>query len=408
MNTDFTREAVPDNGKVPLLTLIVIFVAFVICASSLFIGAELSKIVHPKDIVAVTIYGNAILFIIMFLTCNIGCKLGLSSALIAKRFFGIIGGKVISVIFAVALLGWFAVQTGFFGQTLEAMFPDYFLSSKHVAMVWGGSLMILTASFGIKGLDFISKIATPAILLISIYTLATLNPNSPVLTTETNFTDSISAVIGGWIVGAIILSDYTRFAKNNFHSIIAIFIGIIVSNTIVILAGYYLSVYTEYSNLPLAMLSSGMGFLPLVFIVLSQWTTNDSNLYSSSLSLASFIDLSKGKIVLVLGAIGIIVALLGLSDHFIDFLIFLGIVFPPIGSIFIIDYYILKSECKKAINYFAFIAILLGIILSKTITLSIPVIDAMVFTAVIYSAIIIFSKIKNVGNIKWLFTRIYE
>src|SRR3546814_19749177 len=75
----------------------------------------------------------------------------------------------------------------------------------------------------------------------------------------------------------------------------------------------------------------GMGFgLPaLAMLLLSIWTINALNLYSAGLSLAAtFPGIRQGVIIVAGGLIGCIFALLGLLDHFLPFLVTLGLILP--------------------------------------------------------------------------------
>jgi cytosine permease len=82
----------------------------------------------------------------------------------------------------------------------------------------------------------------------------------------------------------------------------------------------------------------GFGVGALAMLILSIWTINALNLYSASLSLtATFPRFRQWTYTVVGGVVGTIIALLGIIDAFIPFLIFLGIIIPPIAAIYVID-----------------------------------------------------------------------
>lgn len=76
----------------------------------------------------------------------------------------------------------------------------------------------------------------------------------------------------------------------------------------------------------------------------AQWTTNDNNLYTGSLGLRNVVNLSKTVIVIVLGVLGLGIALIGIQDYFVPFLNALGTYVPPIAGVMIADHWIVKPK----------------------------------------------------------------
>ncbi len=81
----------------------------------------------------------------------------------------------------------------------------------------------------------------------------------------------------------------------------------------------------------------------LIILIMAQWTTNDNNLYTSSLGIANMIPVKKKKITLIVGIIATLIGTAGLADYFITWLSILGIGLPPMAGIIIADYYVLKK-----------------------------------------------------------------
>lgn len=75
---------------------------------------------------------------------------------------------------------------------------------------------------------------------------------------------------------------------------------------------------------------------------------NDWNLYSSSLGVVNFLGVvlrrpvNRGLLTLILGVVGSVLAAAGILDKFTDFLIVLGVAFPPIVGITVAEYYVVK------------------------------------------------------------------
>ncbi len=100
---------------------------------------------------------------------------------------------------------------------------------------------------------------------------------------------------------------------------------------------------------PSCRAAGGAGLLVVVFSTLR---VNDLNLYSSSLGIVNAVEGITGKklkytyTTLVIGILGTTLSVLGILDRFVDFLTVLGVVFPPIIGIMLVDHYLLRSHRK--------------------------------------------------------------
>lgn len=82
----------------------------------------------------------------------------------------------------------------------------------------------------------------------------------------------------------------------------------------------------------------------MVVLILATWTTNTTNAYSAGLNAVMVFNLKEsGRSVatVVLGAIGTVLAAVGVAGNFEGFLTLLGNAFMPIIALFIVEYWIL-------------------------------------------------------------------
>ena len=153
---------VPDSERKGFLSVAFVAAGYCICMSGLYTGTAIAFGMSLKDAVIAVLVGNAVLSIYGGAVGAAGAKEGVASAMLARHSFGREGSKVIGILLAVVMLGWYAVQVGFFGSTMSALFPGGgILTSQYVAAAWGGILMMLTAYFGYKGLNLLSYVAVP-------------------------------------------------------------------------------------------------------------------------------------------------------------------------------------------------------------------------------------------------------
>lgn len=306
-----------------------------------------------KDAIIAALVGNLVLSLYGGLIGMAGAKEGVATSMLARHSFGREGSKIISLVLALSMGGWYAVQVGFFGDTIAAMFPQAgFITNKYVAAFWGGILMLLSAYFGYKGLSMLSKIAIPLILITSIVgivaavnqtgsfsALASMEPASNI-----GIGAGIVMVVGSFAGGASAQADITRYAKTPKAAWIATLIGYMAANVFIIIAGFITNMATGAGDLPAAMLSLGLGFPALIVLIGAQWTTNDNNLYTSALGFRNIFNIEKSKITIIVGVTATIIGALGLSNYFTSWLNILGIGLPPMAGIIVADYFVIAKQ----------------------------------------------------------------
>ncbi len=97
---------------------------------------------------------------------------------------------------------------------------------------------------------------------------------------------------------------------------------------------------------------STSGFIGTIILIMATLKINDWNLYSSTLGIVNAIDtlfgkkISRTKATWVIGGIGTFLAAVGILQHFVGFLIILGVAIPPISGIMMTDYWILGRQRK--------------------------------------------------------------
>ncbi|WP_174224029.1 cytosine permease, partial [Candidatus Fukatsuia symbiotica] len=143
--------------------------------------------------------------------------------------------------------------------------------------------------------------------------------------------------------------------------------------------------------------------------ILATTKNNDACLYSSSLSLANVVEgvtcrkLSRTKLTIILGVVGTLLSMLGILERFTGFLILLGVVFPPIAGVMLVDYYILRTsrhlldvtcqrqtlpESTQLMGWPAVAACILGAIGGMTIEFGIPSFNSLIIACVVYSVLV--------------------
>ncbi len=351
---DYAVQRVPEGGRKGFFSVAMVSAGFCICMSGLMTGASFAMGLTLKQAIIASIIGNLILALYGGALGHAGAKEGVATSMLARVSFGFHGSKIISLIVAITMAGWYAFQCGFFGQTINAMFPEGgVIVAVPVAAAWGGILMLLSAYFGYKGLDVLSKVVVPLISAVAVIgviltvnandgwaNIAAMEPSEPM-----TLAAGIVAVVGSFAGGASAQADITRYAKNTKVAWGGTIFGYMLANTFIILAGFITTRGTGAESLPHAMLALGMGFPALLVLIGAQWTTNDNNLYTSSLGFCNIITkLTKKQLVLIIGIVATILGAAGAINYFVNWLVILGIGLPPMAGIIAADYLIIHKQ----------------------------------------------------------------
>ena len=93
------------------------------------------------------------------------------------------------------------------------------------------------------------------------------------------------------------------------------------------------------------MLAIGLGAAAFAIVIGGSWLLNALNLYSAALSVDAAIPrLSRTTTTVTCGLLGTLSAFLNILDHFLTFLFYLSIVFVPVASIIVIDFFWLRRS----------------------------------------------------------------
>ncbi|CAK6480947.1 cytosine permease [Peribacillus castrilensis] len=353
--TDFAREAVPKELRRSWFSMFSVLVAIGVDLSAVMLGAELANGMPLNQAILSVCVGSLILAILCTICAIVGASTNLSTSMITKYVFGKYGAQVFSIVLGISLLGWFGVQVGFFATNAHTVLQDAFHVSINVKVLSliGGLLMMTTAIFGYRAIEKLSVWSVPLLLGLMLFTLfLTLkNYSIPVSIPKAGgftFGSAISLVISIFIVGATVQPDISRWAKSKKDAIIATFFGIFIGNSFMIILAILMSKAMGTDDMMKIFITLGLAIPGILVLTLAQWTTNTSNLYSSSLGFSIvFTKIQKEWLTIILGIIATILAVLGIYDQFLSFLNILAIIIAPIGGIYVAEYFFVKTEFQR-------------------------------------------------------------
>lgn len=352
-NVDYSRTKVPEHKTVRGIQIASIIVGIGVTLPVFFVGSEITQAVGLYKASWIFIGVCIVLSILCGITAIIGNRTRLSTYMLLHFSFGKKGTQFINILVAITLLGWYAVTVEIFGQALvdackQLLNIDFPLSA---SIIIGSLLMTLTSIYGFRVIERFSSIAVPLMLLFIIYVLyiaTNSNSFSSLLNIDGDksmtITQAISAVVGMAILTPVLMPDYSRFARTDKDSLIAV-LGLTIGFPLVLLAGGIPSLITGEIDIMKIMIGLSLTIPALFILVFSTWTTNTANLYSTQLTLATVFTKTKdAKLGIVASVIGTMLALFGIATHFIDFLNISSIFIPPVSAIFIADFFFIKKQ----------------------------------------------------------------
>ena len=155
-----TLEQVPMEERKSWADVAMIQAGIMICVPSLMLGGILAESMPMSQAIWSGVIGYAVIVALMIFCGIMGSDLGVPTCVVASGVFGKQGSsKLISALFMISMIGWFAVQNGVCGSA----FSNLIEASTGVkipipvsTVVWG-IIMLVTAVYGINALDKLNK-----------------------------------------------------------------------------------------------------------------------------------------------------------------------------------------------------------------------------------------------------------
>ncbi|MDQ1609474.1 MAG: cytosine permease [Microbacteriaceae bacterium] len=394
LTSEYENEAVPANRRRSLLSVASVWAGFPMIITGAVTGATLvNGLGFVQGLVAMLI-GNALLLGYVGALSALSAKTGLNFSLQASRTFGRTGYVVCSALLSTLVLGWFAVQTGLVGASMAGAFP---VSATVVALI-AGVLFTLFTLLGIRALAIIGMVSVPLFLVLGIIAAAQASVHGVnVWTYHGTQTGSLALGVGVTLVFALfadsgsMTADFTRWAKTPRQALIATSTAFPIGNLVAMLVGGVIAAATAGSGDVFSLIAKNggvVGVIAVIFLFVNLGSVCTHCLYNSAVGWSSILKGRMRVLTLILGAIGTVVAVLGIWGFFVNWLNLLGVIVPPIGAIIIADQLILgraSIETTQRVRWQPFVAWAIGSGLALVVDLAMPgystVIVGLVFSA---------------------------
>lgn len=388
-SSDYPLTEVPQSDRKGLLSISVVLLGFTFFTATMWAGGNLAQSLPTSQLFGVILVGNLLLGIYASSLAYIACKTGLNAALIGRFCFGEIGCKLSDMILGFTQIGWYAWGTATIATILMKV-----LELPRVLeiplMVFFGFAFCLTALIGYKGMDWLSRIAVPAMMIfivLSIYKglvdIGGLENITGSSTGEMSMTAAITVVIGTFISGGTQATNWSRFASSPKVAVLATMAAFFVGNGLMVVTGVFGALIYQHADIVDVMLAQGMMVLAVLMLFLNIWTTQDNTIYNFAVAGCDLLRTDKRNVVILAGAvIGVVLAVGGIYNFLIPYLILLGTFIPPIGGTMMADFWFkhkgeypkLSESSRPDFNWVGLIAYAVGSLLAYTSPVLPPVV----------------------------------
>src|SRR5579862_338974 len=351
---EFSTSRVPSDRSMPWWRIATINVLFSVSLPTLITGMDLANESSRAVFLSSILLGSIILTVIGIHTSIVGCRARFSSYMLARIAFGAKGSMLLNLAFALSLIGWFGVNLNLFGDSIQRLLYGqlHYHGPKWPLELVAGILMTGTTLVGLKAINRLSMLIVPVLLVVCAFLLVKSLSHGSVSDilarappSGMSFGDAVSAIVGGYIVGAVIMPDTCRFIEPAHGAVWTAIFTYFVSNAGIMLIGGFAALALRRTDMLDLMLAMGLGAAAFAIVIGGSWLLNALNLYSAALSVDAALPRMRRSITTLLcGTLGTLAAFLNILDHFLTFLFYLSIVFVPVASIIVIDFFWLRRS----------------------------------------------------------------
>ena len=346
---DFPLGEVPDSARKGLWSLSVVLLGFTFFTSTMWAGGSLGiSYKFWPDLIFVMLLGNLLLGIYVAILGYIAFKSRLNTVLMCRFCFGDFGSKWPDLVFGLTQIGWYAWGTAMIAFMFTELvgFSDSFSIP---LMIFFGFFFCWTAYKGFKGLEILAAVAVPMMLILIIWSfiIATRDVGgftglAKIVPIETmTFGTALTIVFGTFVSGGTQATNWSRFANSASIAVWASLFAFFLGNGLMIFAGAYGGYVYQEPDIVRVLAIQGLWLPAIIMLLLNVWTTQGNTIYNFSVAGCNLFRSDKRRYFSIGGAaLGTLLAILGMYELLIPFIILLGTVIPPIGGVIMADFFI--------------------------------------------------------------------
>ena len=168
---EFALSEAPSTARKGLLPISMVLFSFTFFTGTMFAGGKLGMAFNFVDMLWIAAIGNGLLALYAAALALIASRSGLNTVLMGRFCFGEAGSRLSDFILGFAELGWYAWGAATVAIVLVKMLGLAEGFTVPLMIVFGFGFSI-TAIIGFKGLDVLSRISVPLMLVLMIVSMA--------------------------------------------------------------------------------------------------------------------------------------------------------------------------------------------------------------------------------------------
>jgi len=344
---DFPLSEAPRSARKGLLSISMVLFSFTFFTGTMFAGGKLGMAFNFVDMLWIAAIGNTLLALYAAALALIASRSGLNTVLMGRFCFGEAGSRLSDFLLGFAELGWYAWGTATVAIVLVKMLG---LAEGFTLplMVFFGMGFSITAIIGYKGLDVLSRVSVPLmfVLLIASMYIATQHVGgfsglAAVIPEQTmTVSAAITMVFGTFASGATQATNWTRLSRSGRIAVTASVVSFLLGNGLMIVAGAWCAMVYQQADIVEVMMLQGLSFAAVVMLCLNLWTIQGPTIYNVAAATCHLVRSERRRtMTLLAAAVGVLLAMGGMYEMLIPFLVLLGSVIPPIGGVIMADFW---------------------------------------------------------------------
>ena len=344
---DFPLSEAPRSARKGLLSISMVLFSFTFFTGTMFAGGKLGMAFNFVDMLWIAAIGNTLLALYAAALALIASRSGLNTVLMGRFCFGEAGSRLSDFLLGFAELGWYAWGTATVAIVLVKMLG---LAEGFTLplMVFFGMGFSITAIIGYKGLDVLSRVSVPlmfVLLIVSMY-IATQHVGgfsglAAVIPQQTmTVSAAITMVFGTFASGATQATNWTRLSRSGRIAVTASVVSFLLGNGLMIVAGAWCAMVYQQADIVEVMMLQGLSFAAVIMLCLNLWTIQGPTIYNVAAATCHLVRSERRRtMTLLAAAVGVLLAMGGMYEMLIPFLVLLGSVIPPIGGVIMADFW---------------------------------------------------------------------
>ncbi|MGI8576156.1 MAG: cytosine permease [Egibacteraceae bacterium] len=346
VDPDYPLTIVPSHARKSFLSLSVVLLGFTFFTPTMLAGAGIAPSFGFGSFLLVATLGSLVLGLYVSAIGAVGARTGLTTVVMSRYAFGNRGAKLVSLLLGGTQVGWYGVTVATLALLVQQATGWEGTFSLWALVLLGGFVMGVTAYFGYRGMELLSAVSVPLLLILAGWvtwrSFAEIAANGGfeaiTVTGETSVAVAVTAIVGTFASGGTQAPNWTRFAKTPKQAISAGLLAFFAGEFLMVFFGGIGALAFGIGDFVEVLFALNLVGWGLVFLVANLWTTNDNTAYNFGVAGAELFNANTKKPFVIGGVvIGTLLAL-PIYANLIGYLAWLGILIPPIGGVIIGDW----------------------------------------------------------------------